>query len=174
MGSHTPFTVGVEEEYLIVDGGSRELRPWAEAVLPAARQALGDQVQPELSLSQIEVETGVCHTLDEVRGDLVRLRAEVLAAAEEAGSLVIASGTHPFSDWRDQAITPKDRYLELDRDFRLLAWEQLISGCHVHVGVEDPEDVIAVMDRCRPWLPTLLALSANSPFWEGVDSGYAS
>ena len=174
MGSDPSFTVGVEEEYLIVDAATRELRPRAEAVLPAARRVLGDQVQPELSLSQIEVETAVCHTLDEVRAGLVRLRSGVLAAAEEAGSLVVASGTHPFSDWRNQALTPKDRYLALGRDFRLLAWEQLISGCHVHVGMDDPDDAIAVMDHCRPWLPTLLALSANSPFWEGVDSGYAS
>ena len=174
MASGSTFTVGVEEEYLIVDAATRELRPRAESVLPAAREALGDQVQPELSLSQIEVETSVCDTLAQVRAELNRLRTEVLAAAEQAGSLVVASGTHPFSDWRDQAITPKDRYLALDRDFRLLAWEQVISGCHVHVGVEGPEDAIAVMDHCRPWLPTLLALGANSPFWEGVDSGYAS
>jgi len=174
VGTDPSFTFGVEEEYLIVDAETRELRPRAEAVLPSARRALGDQVQPELSMSQIEVETGVCHTLAEVRTELVRLRAEVTAAAEKAGSRLAASGTHPFSDWRDQAITPKERYLELDRDFRLLAWEQQISGCHVHVGVEDREAAIAVMDRCRPWLPVLLALSTNSPFWEGVDSGYSS
>lgn len=174
MASDPSFTVGVEEEFLIVDPHTRELRPRAEAVLPVARRALGDQVQPELSLSQVEVETGVCHTLANVRSELDRLRAGVLAAAEEAGSLVVASGTHPFSDWRDQAITPKDRYLALDRDFRLLAWEQLISGCHVHVAVDGPDQAIAVMDHCRPWLPTLLALGANSPFWQGVDSGYAS
>ena len=174
MGSPPSFTVGVEEEYLIVDAASRELRPRAESVLPPAREALGDRVQPELSLSQIEVETGVCHSLGEVRTEVTRLRAQVMAAAEEVGSRLVASGTHPFSDWREQAITPKDRYLELDRDFRLLAREQLICGCHVHVGVEDPENVIGVMDRCRPWLPVLLALSANSPFWQGVDSGYSS
>ncbi|HEV8116220.1 MAG TPA: glutamate--cysteine ligase, partial [Acidimicrobiales bacterium] len=136
--------------------------------------ALGDQVQPELSTSQIEVETTVCHTLDEVRHELGRLRAEVTTAAAQAGSWVAASGSHPFADWREQPITQKDRYLELDRSFRLLAWELLICGCHVHVAVEDPEDAIGVIDRCRPWLPTLLALSANSPFWQGVDSGYCS
>jgi len=118
VGQDPSFTVGVEEEYLIVDAETRELRPRAEVVLPDARQALGAQVQPELSLSQIEVETAVCHTLDEVRAELGRLRAEVMAAAEKAGSRVVASGTHPFSHWRDQAITPKERYLELDRDFR--------------------------------------------------------
>jgi len=143
-------------------------------VLPAARGVLGDQVQPELSQSQIEVETTVCQTLGEVRAELGRLRAEVISAAERAGSRVAASGSHPFADWHEQAITPKGRYVELGRDFRLLAWELLIGGCHVHVGVEDPEDAIQVIDRCRPWVPTLLALSANSPFWQGVDSGYCS
>jgi len=98
----------------------------------------------------------------------------VASAALQAGSLVVASGSHPFADWRDQAVTPKGRYLELDRTFRLLAWELLICGCHVHVAVEDPEGAIRVIDRCRPWMPTLLALSANSPFWQGVDSGYCS
>jgi len=174
VSTRPSFTIGVEEEYLIVDAVTGELRPRAASVLPVARGALGDQVQPELSTSQIEVETTVCHTLDEVRDELGRLRAEVASAAEQAGSCVAASGSHPFADWREQPITQKDRYLELDRSFRLLAWELLICGCHVHVAVEDPEDAIGVIDRCRPWLPTLLALSANSPFWQGVDSGYCS
>ncbi len=174
VSSGPSFTIGVEEEYLIVDAVTGELRPRAAAVLPAARDALGDQVQPELSRSQIEVGTAVCSSLDEVRAELGRLRAEVIIAAEQAGSWVAASGSHPFADWREQPITPKGRYLELAETFRLLAWELLICGCHVHVGVEDPEDAIRVIDRCRPWLPTLLALSANSPFWQGVDSGYCS
>jgi glutamate---cysteine ligase / carboxylate-amine ligase len=174
VASRPSFTVGVEEEYLIVDPESRDLRSRAESILRPARTALGDRVQPELSQSQIEVETPICRTLDEVRTELGRLRRDVTAAAEQVGSRLAASGTHPFADWRHQAITPKQRYLELDRDFRLLAREQLISGCHVHVGVDDPEEAIGAMDRCRPWLPTLLALSANSPFWQGVDSGYSS
>lgn len=174
MSSRPSFTLGVEEEYLLVDAVTGELRPRAPAVLPAASEALGDQVQPELSMSQIEVETGVCQTLDEVRAELGRLRAEVIDAAGQAGALVVASGSHPFADWRLQATTPKGRYLELNHTFRLLAWELLICGCHVHVCVEDPEDAIRVIGRCRPWLPTLLALTGNSPFWQGTDSGYCS
>ncbi len=174
MSSSPSFTIGVEEEYLIVDAATGQLRPRAPAVLPAAMDALGDQVQPELSLAQVEVETVVCTSLDEVRSELGRLRAEVITAAEQAGTQVLAAGTHPFADWREQAITPKARYLELEETFRMLAWELLICGCHVHVGIDEPEDAIAVMDRCRPWLPTLLALSANSPFWQGVDSRYCS
>lgn len=174
VSSRPSFTVGVEEEYLLVDAATGDLRPRAPAVLPGASEALGDQVQPELSMSQIEVGTAVCHTLDEVRAELVRLRAEVIDAAAQAGSLVVASGSHPFGDWRTQATTPKGRYLELNHTFRLLAWELLICGCHVHVCVEDPEDAIRVIDRCRPWLPTLLALTGNSPFWQATDSGYCS
>ena len=174
MSSSPSFTIGVEEEYLIVDAATGQLRPRAPAVLPAATAVLGDQVQPELSLAQVEVETVVCTSLDEVRSELGRLRAEVITAAEEAGTRLLAAGTHPFADWREQAITPKGRYLELEQTFRMLAWELFICGCHVHVGIDEPEDAIAVMDRCRPWLPTLLALSANSPFWQGVDSRYCS
>ncbi len=173
MSSGPSFTVGVEEEFLLVDTITGELRPRAGSVLLAAREVLGEQVQPELSQSQIEVGTTVCSALDEVRTELGRLRTAVIAAAGETGSRVAASGTHPFADWREQAVTPKSRYLELDESFRLLTWELLIGGCHVHVGVEDPEDAIQVIDRCRPWIPTLLALAVNSPFWQGVDSGYA-
>ena len=174
MGGGPSFTIGVEEEYLLVDAETLELRPRAEDVVVTARESLGDQVQHELSLSQIEVETPVCGSLEEVRRELVRLRREVTAAGEASGSRVVAGGTHPFTTWLGQAITPKERYERMAEEYRLTAWQQLICGCHVHVGLDDPEDVIGVIDRCRPWLPSLLALSANSPFWEGFDTGYAS
>jgi carboxylate-amine ligase len=174
VGSEPSFTIGVEEEYLIVDAETLELRPRGETVMDAARDRLGDQVQYELNLSQIEVGTRVCRTLDDVRRELVRLRREVTAAAQASGSNVVSGGTHPFTAWLGQAITPKERYVEMAEEYGLTAWQQLICGCHVHIGLEDAEEVIRVMDRCRPWLPTLLALSANSPFWEGIDTGYAS
>ncbi|MDQ4133925.1 MAG: carboxylate-amine ligase [Actinomycetota bacterium] len=170
----TPFTLGVEEEYLIVDAETAELRPRAERILAPAGESLGDHVQNELSLSQIEVETEICTTLEEVRTELVRLRKELMSAAEQAGSRIAATGTHPFTDWLGQAITPKKRYLDMAEEYRLVAWQQLICGCHVHVGLDDPEAAIQVMDRCRPWLPVLLALSANSPFWQGIDTGFDS
>jgi uncharacterized protein YndB with AHSA1/START domain len=129
VSSSPSFTIGVEEEYLIVDAATGHLRPRAPAVLPAAMDALGDQVQPELSLAQVEVETVVCTSLDEVRSELGRLRAEVIAAAEEAGTQVLAAGTHPFADWREQAITPKGRYVELEPPHRLvLSWGYAGSG----------------------------------------------
>jgi carboxylate-amine ligase len=168
------FSIGVEEEYQIVDPVTRELRPRAGRVLPRAREAVGDEVTNELFLSQIEVGTPVCRTLTDVRTELVRLRKAVIEAARKEGSRIAASGTHPFSHWGGQPITPKPRYWELADDFQQLAREQLICGCHVHVGIADPEAVIQVMNRARAWLAPILALSANSPFWLGVDTGYAS
>jgi glutamate---cysteine ligase / carboxylate-amine ligase len=169
-----PFTLGVEEEYQVVDGDSLALRPRADQVLHRAREIIGESVQPELNLSQIEVASEVCDSLAEVRAELVRLRRGLITAARESGNLILASGTHPFTEWLGQAITPKERYERLERVYQQLAREQLICGCHVHVCVLDREMAIRVMDMTRPWLAPLLALSANSPFWEGVDTGYAS
>jgi carboxylate-amine ligase len=168
------FTVGVEEEFHVVDAKDLELCSAVRSVLGSARQRLGDQVNPELLDPQIEVETSVCSTLSEVRGELSALRTKLASAAEDAGSRVLASGTHPFSGWERQGVTPKPRYRQLADDYGQLAREQLLCGCHVHVAVHDPQAIVEVMDRARPWLAVLLALSANSPFWEGVDTGYAS
>ena len=168
------FTIGVEEEYQIVDPGTRALRSRAGRILPGAKDAIGDTVTNELYLSQIEIGTPVCRTLGDVRAQLVRLRRAVIAAAEAQGCRIVAAGTHPFSRWQDQRLTPKDRYDKILEENQQLAREQIIFGCHVHVGMADREDGIRVMNRARPWLPTLLALSANSPFWQGVDTGYAS
>ena len=135
---------------------------------------MGDQVQPELYLSLIEIGTPICHTIMDVRAELVRLRREVISAAEKEGSRIAAAGTHPFSHWDEQKLTPKDRYIGIAKDYMQLAREQLIFGCHVHVGINDRELAIKVMNRTRPWLATMLALACNSPFWLGVDTGYAS
>lgn len=167
-------TVGVEEEFFVVDAATRELRPRAERVRDAARARLGEQVQLEINLAQIEIGTPVCGSLAELDVQLHRLRGEAARAAAEADAALAATGTHPFSDWRGQQITPKARYSELDETYQLLAWEQLVCGCHVHVGVDDAELAVAIMDRTRPYLPTLRALAANSPYYEGVDTGYAS
>jgi carboxylate-amine ligase len=168
------FTVGVEEEFLIVDAETRALRPRAERLLAVAKPFLGERVQYELNLAQIEVGTAICHSLGEVRDQLKALRSEVMAAAEQEGSRIVAAGTHPFSEWLSQQITPRARYLYLDDAYQQLAWEQLVCGCHVHVCIPDRDLAIAIMDRVRPWLAVLLALGANSPFWQGVDTGYAS
>ncbi|MDP9020047.1 MAG: carboxylate-amine ligase [Actinomycetota bacterium] len=172
------FTLGVEEEFLLVDSDSRRLRPWAEDVLPRAEQAVGEdgQVDREFKRSQVETGTPVCRTLDELSEEIARLRATLSAAAERAGAHVAAAGTHPFSHWRGEGseVTPKESYLGLERDYQRLAREKIICGCHVHVGVPDPEAAIQILNRVRPWLPAILAVSVNSPFWLGEDTGYAS
>lgn len=168
------FTIGVEEEYQIVDPESRALRPRVGRVLPRAKREVGDEVTNELFLSQIEIGTPVCKTLRDVRAELIRLRKAVIEAARAGGLRIAATGTHPFSHWADQSLTPKARYRDLADDFQQLTREQIICGCHVHVGIADREAAIQVMNRARPWLAALLALSSNSPFWLGDDTGYAS
>src|SRR5262249_53498655 len=162
------------EEYQIVNPETRELRQCAGRILPRARAAVGEEVTNELFQSQIEIGTPVCRTLADVRAELCRLRRGVIAAAERDGRRIAAAGTHPFSRWEDQALTPHARYFGIAADFQQLAREQVIFGCHVHVGIADREAAIQVMNRSRPWLAPLLALTANSPFWLGIDTGYAS
>jgi len=169
------YTLGVEEEYQVIDPETRGLAPRGRRVLERAQRALGEQqVAHELITAQVEVMTPVCRTLAEVRRELSRLRRGIIAAAEEEGVRIAAASTHPFSHWREQRITPKRRYKRLLEKYQRLEREQLAFGLHVHVGLEDREAAVRVMNRLRPWLAPLLALSANSPFWLGEDSGYAS
>ena len=168
------FTVGVEEEYQIIHPETRQLRSSAGRVVRRAQAEVGDEVNNELYLSQIEIGTPVCGSWGEARAELVRLRKAVVNAAWSDGCRIGAAGTHPFSDWQDQDLTPKDRYAALLRDYQQLTREQIIFGCHVHVGIADRDEAIRVMNRVRPWLAPILALSANSPYWLGTDTGYAS
>lgn len=175
MGEQTTdFTIGVEEEYQIINPITRELSSRVEHILPIAEKALGEDVQPEAMRSQIEIGTPICQTLADVRAELVRMRREVIAAAAEDGSQIAAAGTHPFSHWSQQQLTPKERYQGLMRDYQQLTREFVIFGCHVHVGLSDKEAATQVMNRARVWLAPLLALTANSPFWLGKDTDYAS
>jgi carboxylate-amine ligase len=151
------------------------LSPAGEGVLERAQQTLGEEeVAPELRTSQIEVMTPVCRTLAEVRAELSRLRRSVIEAAGEKGARIAAASTHPFSHWQEQPITPRERYRRLVESYQQLTHEQLAFGFHVHVGLSDREAAVEVMNRLRVWLAPLLALSANSPFWLGEDTGYAS
>ena len=143
------FTIGVEEEYLIVDPETRELHSRAEHILPIAEKALGKDVQPEAQLSQIEIGTPICRTLADVRTELVRMRREVITAAAKDGNQIAAAGTHPFSHWQEQQLTPKERYQGLMRDYQQLTREFIICGCHVHVGLSDREAAVQVMNRAR-------------------------
>jgi carboxylate-amine ligase len=168
------FRFGIEEEHQILDPGSGELRSEVERLLPMVQADLGACVQPELYQAQIETATAVCDSLADGRAELIRLRRALLDAASALGLGIATAGTHPFSDWRMQLITRKTRYQRLLADYQQVAREQVLFGCHVHVGMPDPESTVQTMNRVRAWLPTILALTANSPFWLGVDTGYAS
>jgi glutamate---cysteine ligase / carboxylate-amine ligase len=168
------ISIGIEEEYQIIDPVTRELSSDAELLLQEASQVLGKNVQPEIQQSQLEVATEVCYTLEQARNELRRLRHGVIVAAEHCQRQVVAAGTHPFSHWNKQALTSRERYWELGQDYQQLACEQSIFGCHVHVGMSDRETALQVMNHARLWLSPLLALAANSPFWRGIDTGYAS
>ena len=166
-------TIGVEEEYHLVDAETMALAD-APDVVPEAVAVLGGRAQGEISTSQLEVATSVLTSLGDVRAELGELRREADAAAQRHGCRILPTGTHPFATWHDQARTPDRRYDELEERFGLLALQQLITGTHVHVGVPDGELAVQVLDRLRPDLPVLLALSGSSPFWEGQDTAYTS
>lgn len=175
------YTLGLEEEYQLVDPTTRELCGRAGKVLTAAQQqGQDDHVQLEMHRCQIEIATNVCHSLAELRQELQRSRSSVIEAAEQQQIAVVAAGTHPFSRWHDQTITDKERYQTIKQNLKQLICELVIFGCHVHVGLNDnffkdrPDIALEVVNRCRLWLAPLLALTANSPFWEGDDTGYDS
>ncbi|MBV6626400.1 MAG: carboxylate-amine ligase [Rivularia sp. (in: Bacteria)] len=168
------FTIGVEEEYQIINPQTRELTSRVEQILPFAKKVIGEKVHPEVQLSQIEIDTPVCQTLSEVRRELVRLRKGVIDAAAQDGNQIASCGTHPFSTWKEQDVTPKQRYQNLIEEYQQLGKEQVIFGCHVHIGISDRDLAVEVINRARVWLAPMLALSASSPFWMGTDTGYSS
>lgn len=168
------LSLGVEEEYQIVDAKTRALKPRGSHILHALPEKVEQQTANEFFLSQIEIGTPVCNTLSEVREQIIRLRRAVIEEAERDGDKILAASTHPFSHWQDQEVTPKSRYFDLSDFYQQLAREHLICGCHVHVGMNDRELTIQTMNRARGWLSPLIALTANSPFWIGDDTGYAS
>ncbi|GCE19284.1 carboxylate-amine ligase [Dictyobacter kobayashii] len=167
------FTIGVEEEYQIIDPHTRELSQTAHLILPKAQAILGvETVQHEMILSQIEIATPICHSLTEVQHELMRLRGGIITAANNVGQQIGAAGTHPFSQWNEQQVTPKERYRTLIETYQQLIREQVIFGCHVHIGVEDREIATQILNHARAWLSPIIALTANSPFWLGADTGY--
>ena len=168
------FTIGIEEEYLLVDRDSLDLAEAPEALMDACRADLEDQVSPEFLQCQIEVGTRVCRTIGEARDDLKRLRAGVAKHAARHGLAPIAVSCHPFADWKRQHHTNKDRYNALHRDLAGVARRMLICGMHVHVGLGDDDLRTDLMAQFGYFLPHLLALSTSSPFWQGEDTGLAS
>lgn len=169
------FSIGIEEEYLLVDRETGNLIAEAPPyMLPECQELLEAQVTPEFFQSQIEVGTRVCNTLDEARQELRRLRRAVSSVASNHGLAIIAASTHPFSATQSQKHTDKDRYAILARDMQAVARRMVISGMHVHVGIENDDLRIDMMDQTRYILPHLLAISTSSPFWEGDNTGLMS
>jgi carboxylate-amine ligase len=172
FGSSAPFSLGVEEEFQILSAESYELVSRYDEVAEAA--GASEQIKPELMQSVLEVATSIAATVPEAIEDAARLRARLRDAAAEGGSLIASAGTHPFSRWEHQEVTEADRYLALVEKMRWVAEREIIFGLHVHVGLPDAQQAIAIANALRTWLPELLALSANSPFWQGRDTGLAS
>ncbi len=167
------LTLGIEEEYQIVDLRTRELRSYITQVLKDGRVTVKG-IKPELHQSVVEVGSCVCDTPAEARRELVRLRTAVNELAGRRGLAIMAAGTHPFSSWVDQEITPLERYLGIESDLQDLARKNLVFGLHVHVGIEDREFLIHTMRIARYFMPHVLALSTSSPFWMGRDTGLHS
>ena len=168
------FTLGIEEEFQIVDPKTRELRSHVSEFLEEGKMILGEQIKPEMIQSMIEVGTGICKNIQEARADITRLRSIISSLAAKTGLVIVAASTHPFSHWQDQKIYDDERYNLLVQELQTVARSLLIFGLHVHVGVADPERRIHIMNAARYFLPHVLALTTSSPFWMGHNTGLKS
>lgn len=168
------LTLGIEEEYQIIDPKTGELQSYITQLLERGKLTMREQVKAELHQSVVEVGTDVCKTPADVRKELVRLRKAVCELAAHGGLKIAAAGTHPFSSWQKQEITPFERYLGVKNDMQDLAQQLLIFGTHVHIGIEDKEFMIDAMNVVRYFLPHILCLSCSSPFWMGRNTGLKS
>jgi len=169
-----PFTLGIEEEFQIIDPETRELRSHVSEMLEEGRMLLGEQIKPEMIQSQVEVGTGICQNIQEARADISRLRSIIALLAEKNGLKIVAASTHPISRWQDQKIFDDERYELLIQELQTVARSLLIFGLHVHVGIADRERQIHIMNASRYFLPHVLALSTSSPFWMGHNTGLKS
>jgi carboxylate-amine ligase len=169
------LTIGIEEEYQTIDPVTRDLRSHIGAeILAKGRLLLHEHVKAEMHQSVIEVGTGICRNIKDARADVTNLRRSIIHLARENGLRLAASGTHPFADWRLQEIYPDERYQIIVEDLKMVARANLIFGLHIHIGVEDRETAIHLMNAARYFVPHILALSTNSPFWLGMDTGLKS
>jgi len=168
------FTLGIEEEFQIIDPETRELRSHVSEILEDGKTLLGEQVKPEIIQSMIEVGTGICKNIKEARTDITNLRSILSGLVRKKGLVIVAAGTHPFSHWQDQKIFENARYEVIVEENQMIARSALTFGLHVHVGIPDPERAIQIMNAVRYMLPHVLALSSSSPFWLGVHTGLRS
>ena len=169
------FTIGIEEEYQTVDPVTRDLRSHIHTeMIEQGKMLLQEKVKQELHQSVVEVGTAVCSNIKEAKQELRKLRLDMMKLARKNGLRLASAATHPFADWRVQEITPDERYKNIVEDMQLVARANLIFGLHVHIGVEDRETAIHMMNHARYFLPHILALSTNSPFWLGMNTGLKS
>jgi glutamate---cysteine ligase / carboxylate-amine ligase len=169
------FTIGIEEEYQTVDPVSRDLRSHIHAeIIEKGKLLLQERVKAEMHQSVVEVGTSVCNNIKDAKDEVKKLRRDMITLARENGLRLAAAATHPFADWRVQEIYPDERYKNIVEDLQLVARANLIFGLHVHIGVEDRETAIQMMNHARYFVPHILALSTNSPFWLGMNTGLKS
>jgi carboxylate-amine ligase len=172
--SEERYTLGIEEEFQIVDPQTRELRSRVAEMLEEGKMMLGEQVKPEMIQAQIEVGTGVCRNIQEARRDITRLRSIVSSLARKQDLRIVAASTHPISQWTAQDIYDDPHYKLLIEELQMVARSLLIFGMHVHVGIPDRDRQIHIMNAARYFLPHVLALSTSSPYWLGIDTGLKS
>jgi carboxylate-amine ligase len=169
------FTIGIEEEYQTVDPVTRDLRSHIHAeIIAKGKMILEERVKPEMHQSVVEVGTGICKNIKEANLEVKGLRRDMVRLAKENGLRLASAATHPFADWRDQEIYPDARYHTIVEDMQLVARANLIFGLHVHIGIEDRETAIQIMNAARYFIPHILALSTNSPFWLSMNTGLKS
>lgn len=173
--SRPSLTIGIEEEYQTIDPETRDLRSHIQAeIIEKGRMILSEQVKPEMHQSVIEIGTVVCNTIQQAKEEIRTIRREIVNLARKNGLRIAAGGTHPFAEWARQEIHPDPRYQSIVEDLKMVARANLIFGLHVHIGIEDRETAIQIMNGARYFLPHLLALSSNSPFWQGMETGLKS
>ena len=172
--SYKHFTLGVEEEYMVIDPITRELKSHEQKIVQEGEKVIKDKVKAEMHQAVVEVGTDICQNIDEAFVDVATLRKTISAIADSLGLWVGASGTHPFSHWESQLITDHARYSQIVNELQEAARSNLIFGLHVHVGMENREMAIHIANSARYFLPHIYALSTNSPFWEGRHAGYKS
>lgn len=168
------FTIGVEEEYQIIDPETRDLKSHLSKIVDGAKILLGDQVKAEMHQSVVEVGTKVCNNISEVETDIKFLRSKIVDLAHNQNLIVGAAGTHPFANWKNQPITDDPRYHHIVNELQDAARSNLIFGMHCHIGIENRAMAIHLINQACYFLPHIFALSTNSPFWEGRKTGYKS
>jgi len=174
MTARPSFTLGIEEEFQVIDPVTRGLKSHIQEIFDAGIERLKHEIKREMHQPVIEVGTPVCESIQDARREVVRLRKEIITLGRENGVKIGAAGTHPFTHWSDVPITPNPRYQQMVHDFQVVARANLVFGLHVHVAVEDNEARIQLMNAVRYFLPHVLAMSVNSPFWCGRDTGWHS